>query len=90
MATENVEIRQVLVLSLSHITESTWLHFKAWPLIANYEDGCYFYVGETPEQNTEAPDDLKAVLLFAKQHGCTEVKLDKDAQIISELPWFDW
>lgn len=85
-----VEIRKVLVLATGHLTKRTCLEFKSWPFIADFEEGCYFYVGEEPESYTDAPEDLRCVLAFAKRHGCTEVKFDQDADQIPQLPWFEW
>ena len=85
-----VEIRKVLVLSTGHLTKRTCLEFKSWPFIADFEEGCYFYVGEEPESYTDAPEDLRGVLAFAKRHGCTEVKFDQDADQIPQLPFFEW
>lgn len=85
-----IEVRKVLVLSTAHLTKDTCLGYKAWPFIAEYEEGCYFYVGSAPENYAEAPADLRLVLAFAKLHGCVEVKFDRDADQVSNLPVYDW
>ena len=85
-----LEIRKVLVLSTNHLTKHTCLDYKSWPFIADFEEGCYFYVGDNPESHTDAPEDLRGVLAFAKRHGCIEVKFDRDADPIPQLPRFEW
>lgn len=87
---EAIESRKVLVLSAHHLSKDTCLCYKEWPFIADFEEGCYFYVGDEPELYTDAPEDLKAVLAFAKRHGCVEVKFDRDGDYIAELPRFNW
>ena len=85
-----IEVRRVLVLSTRHLSQTTCMEYKAWPFIAEYDEGRYFYVGDEPEEYTEAPPDLRQVLMFAKQHGCTEVKLDADAALVEGLPEYEW
>lgn len=85
-----LEIRKVLVLSTGHLTKATCLNYKDWPKIADFEEGCYFYVGDEPNLYADAPADLQSVLEFARQLGCIEVKFDQDAGRIEQLPWFDW
>lgn len=89
---KQLEIRKVLVLSTGHLSQETFENYKDWPHIADIAGvGGYFFVGDEPEKpDTGAPQDLLNVLAFAKRHGCTEVKFDKDAERISQLPWFDW
>lgn len=84
------EIRKVLVLSTNHLTKHTCLEYKSWPYIADFEEGCYFYVGDEPGSYTDAPEELRRVLMFAKQYGCTEVKFDRDADVLDNLPCFEW
>ncbi len=84
------EIRKVLVLSTNHLTKHTCLEYKSWPFIADFEEGCYFYVGDEPESYTDAPEELRQVLTFAKHYGCTEVKFDRDADVLDHLPCFEW
>ncbi len=84
------EIRKVLVLSTNHLTKHTCLEYKSWPFLADFEEGCYFHVGDEPESYSEAPEELRHVLTFAKQYGCTEVKFDRDADVLDHLPRFEW
>lgn len=87
---EPLEIRKVLVLSTSHLTKETCQNYKKWPFIAEYEEGCYFYVGPDGTYDAEPPEDLTLVLNFARENGCTEVKFDCDADTTDQLPVFDW
>jgi hypothetical protein len=38
----------------------------------------------------EIPEDLKGVLLYARRKGCDYVMFDRDADVITELPFYDW
>jgi hypothetical protein len=94
MTTTNhkLEIRKVLVLSTGHLTEETGRNYDEWPVIARYDEGFYVYVGAEDELPClrHVPDDLGRVVEFAKQHQCAEIKFDCDAEIVEELPVYDW
>ena len=86
-----LEIRKVLVLGTGHLTKDTCLEYKTWPFIADYDEGCYFYVGDAGAGGVSgAPEDLRVVLAFAQEQGCIEIKFDRDGDRIAQLPWFDW
>jgi hypothetical protein len=87
-----MEIRKILVLSTSHITKKT-LYSEAWPKIGDFENGAYFYVTEDDIDITVDKtyrEDLGKVLKFAQSIGAREVKFDQDADIVDELPVYEW
>lgn len=85
-----LEVRKTLVLSTANLSKETCLTYKNWPFIAEFDGGCYFYVGEESTFAKEPPEDLLVVLDFARAQGCLEVKFDCDAEPVSQLPIFEW
>lgn len=93
---DDLEIRKVLVLSTSHAKQETMdvaelnLNFTG-----KFEYGAYFYVGDLGTVDAlndpeDYPTDLYECLMFAKEHGCDEVKFDCDGPILEGLPTYDW
>jgi hypothetical protein len=93
-----MEKREILVLSTGHITKATaelldGLPANQYPSTGGpYGDYGYFlYAYDADhEYDDTMPDDLKAVLTFARAHGCVNVLLDCDADTVDGLPVFDW
>ncbi|MDL2342519.1 MAG: hypothetical protein QFB87_05600 [Patescibacteria group bacterium] len=91
-----IKVRRTLVLSTGHLDQDTMdcaFSLKNW--ISDFEYGAYFTVGNagevTPFEDPEDyPADLYACLLFAKQHGCDEVKFDADGPVVEGLNVYDW
>lgn len=89
-----MSVYKYLDLSTAHVTKDVMApEANPFYLVATYEYGAFFYV---PSEDTEsfAPDttapSLLAVLAYAKQNGCTLVRLDRDANTVDALPIYEW
>lgn len=93
------ETRRLVVLSTSHVSEATAKRFdetKAdeWPCVG----GPYAYYGwfvYAHEENfgigmDAIPDDLLAVMQWARRHRFEYILFDCDAETVDELPVYDW
>lgn len=90
-----------LDLSNHHLTRSTyeWLEGEAdanprrrlMTTVAPYEYGIFVGVPADLDavQALDGPEDLKAVLAFARGLGCNVVRFDRDADAVA-LPSYDW
>lgn len=87
-------IIQCLELSTCHITKETansWPNRDDYPLIAQYEYGMFVHVPEPdPDEFTDLPEDLKAIIQHARLRGCTLIRFDADACPIEGLPTYEW
>lgn len=86
-------IQKLLDISTAHILESTaqWLNNTPGDLILypKAEYGWFIYTGseEFPE---DTPEELANAIIYAESLGCHWLVLDRDGEIINELPSFDW
>lgn len=94
----------MLGLSISHITARTaeLLRENAINDIIAYTKadngmlfGWFIYVpGYVEDENseiwTDAPQELRKLLAFARKHGADWLMLDEDAVVSDELPVFEW
>ena len=89
------EIRKFLTLSTAHVTNETRLildetPIKDWPVFGfNGVFGWVIYVHEEQE-DLEIPQELWAVFDYARKNGCDYVMFDADADMIDDLPHFEW
>ncbi|MGG3471642.1 hypothetical protein ABES02_29765 [Neobacillus pocheonensis] len=106
MSENHIPIVQMLTISTGHISEETNKllldHGPDDPLamlpIVFYQKsgyGFFIVVPDDPEDpdmyNMEGvPDDLRAVLVYARENLCSWVMLDRDADFIEDLPSYDW
>lgn len=88
-----LEIRKVLVLSTSHVTEATArmlnrLPAAEWPVTGGHYGsyGWFLYCGI----NESTPADLAVLFEFAVNKGCHHILLDQDADFVDELEIFEW
>lgn len=86
---------QCLELSTAHITEATanaWPTREDFPLVANYEYGMFVHVPppDDDERLDKLPCDLRVVIEYARERGCTLIRFDKDAYAVEGLSVFDW
>ena len=85
----------MLALSTAHITEETadLLWNNAVGLVV-YEkpghEGCFVLVCNWTENQKYVPDDLRACLELAAAHNCDWLNLDRDADVVSLLPAYEW
>ncbi|MCB1466174.1 MAG: hypothetical protein KDK08_03280 [Rhizobiaceae bacterium] len=96
---EQLEARSFVVISSGHISFETGILLddtepKQWPCVG----GCYADYGWFVYAHDEncgvgdqhIPDDLFAVMAWARTKGFHYILLDRDADEINDLPWFDW
>ena len=86
----NLEINKELVLSTAHIPEETANDLRNCLVAKNieeYEYGSRVWVDASiPVKHKE----LIALVKLAKDHDCKWLVLDCDAEVIQELPQFEW
>lgn len=89
------EIRNFLTLSTGHVTKATSemldnTKLENWPVFGGIIStvGWFMYAHEETEQ--ENPADLLVVFEYARKHNCPYVMFDCDADVIDELPFYDW
>lgn len=93
-----LEIQKMITLSTAHITEQTAKLLDKEPeknnmTISVYKKSEYgwFLPIESIDYNTAAiPEDLKKVIAFAKDHGCSWLCLDCDGPILDYLDTYKW
>ncbi len=95
-----VETRKILVLSTAHLTLATnqWLDSHdpktEWPACGGPygPHGWFFYASEENLGlgRTHIPDDLFAVMTYARKLGCDNILFDQDADKIDALPSWEW
>ena len=92
----------MLVLSTSHITAETDESFRLctddvpaifYPKLSPHDDeplGWIIPIETEIEWSHIVNDDLVAIRKLAEREGCTWIMLDRDANVIEELPIYDW
>lgn len=95
MKKETTKIHRYIELSTAHITEKTAHELqkdgcKYKNIFAReYEYGYYIYI----QKNILAenpPDDLKAIIKYAKKHKADLIILDRDCDTVNELKTYEW
>jgi hypothetical protein len=95
-------VRKFLDLSTEHLTEEQ-RNFggrdgdsASWgsALVDVTEDGFWMWVHEHPKEHAACteeglPDNLMAISLHARAHGCDYVLFDRDAECDPDLPVFE-
>jgi hypothetical protein len=87
------EIAKMLALSTAHITESTGqlLDIGHVPMGYSLGDGGWLVFVPGVVSPGLCPPDLSKVLDYARQRGCTWVKLDHDYGLVNaNLPTYEW
>ncbi|MFC5386995.1 hypothetical protein ACFPLB_13600 [Aquamicrobium segne] len=93
------EIRRFIVVSTGHVTETTaklldTIPPSRWPCLGGqYGDyGWFVYAhDENAGVGSDAiPDDLFAVMTWARSQGCDYLLLDCDADQVEGLPHYEW
>lgn len=94
-----METRKTLVLSTCHLKKATvdqleMLDLDSWPCAGGHYGPYGIFVYAHDENlgtgSDRIPDDLFAVMTFARQHDCDMVLLDRDADVVDALPHWDW
>lgn len=94
---ERLEFHHMLALSTAHITADAnkFLRTSSSPLIV-YEKGEYGYFILVPdeEQLKETikviPECLRELFLFVKPKDVDWIMLDRDVEVIPDLPAYNW
>jgi hypothetical protein len=93
------EIRRFVVISTGHVSPETAAHLEStpsldWPTIGGRysEYGWFMYASDINDMpgDLAIPDDLFAVMTWARSQGVEHILFDRDADAIDGLPWFDW
>lgn len=95
---KNLEVEKMLVLSTAHIKKETSdiLETAAVDLDVLCSLGVYlkeglgYYIYFNPEFLDGIPDDLRDCIDFTIENGCTILCLERDGQIVDDLPEYDW
>jgi hypothetical protein len=92
-------IRKFLDVSTKHISPETRDVLESGEGTGNVifddhgakgEYGWWIYAPEDPEDLQGFPDDLRAICELARQHGCSWICLDRDADEIAGLKTWEW
>ena len=97
MNEKKYDITKMVTISTVHIKESTTSFLEETLLFSVYQFD-YFYIiwidNDTesylkPFKN-EIPNDLWDCIMFAHNLGCQWLCLDRDGEIVDELPVYEW
>lgn len=95
----SLDVRTLVVVGTAHVTEQSaklldTIPSEKWPCMGGrYGDyGWFLYAHEeNPGIGKDAiPDDIFAVMTWARQEGFEYALVDRDGDIIDELPVYDW
>lgn len=94
---------KVPVISTGHLTYGTtrWLEElddrNTWSYFASYRDGHMIQIplardllDEARMTDSQLPDDLKALFVWAREQDVDWVRLDMDGAQVDDLPFYDW
>ena len=90
-----LEIARMLVLSTSHLSETTcnvWLHSCPWSAFEKGGYGWFVYVCDDLAicEAPGVPLELRSALHVARLAGCQWIMFDRDGDTVPALPEFDW
>ena len=94
-----IETDRFVTISTGHVSHETGQMLDdtepaKWPCVGgSYADYGWFVYAH--EENCGIgdqciPDDLFAVMVWARKNGASHVLLDRDGDRIDDLEWFDW
>lgn len=58
--------------------------------VAAYDYGVFVSVPVSVDEYRRLPEDLETVLAYARNRNCVVVRFDKDADVLAELPNYNW
>lgn len=94
---KSLEISKMLTLSTAHIKKSTadFLNDSDGTGLISYmkkEFGWFIYLNTEyiKEIASSIPEDLERVIKFAQDNDCLWLCLDRDGNLIKELPAYEW
>lgn len=87
-------IEKALVLSTAHITLAINNALEAGIVlpfrVQNHEYGFIFFLTEESLHEDNPLPELIPIISYAIKNGCTMINLDRDADIVEELPTYEW
>lgn len=87
-------IEPMLVLSTGHLPEETVRKVSARELkisrMIPHDYGFILYVPEESEGFHEEDEPLENIIRVARQHNIVWLNFDRDAEVIDDLPTFEW
>jgi hypothetical protein len=90
----DLEIEKLIALSSAHVDRVTMemiAEHDAGVIAYPNEYGAFLWIGELFVLDPEkTPEDLAAVIEFARRQDCDWIKLDRDGQVSDELKTYDW
>lgn len=91
------DITKMITISTAHIKESTTSFLEEILLFPVYKFD-YFYIIWIDDDmepylkpfKNAIPNDLWGCIMFAHNLGCQWLRLDRDGEIMDELPIYEW
>lgn len=93
------EIHKMICLSTAHVCGDTAKHLEdEWPSVrmpVHYQKGEYGWfvhvsTDYTEEELSMFPDDIQAILAYARARGCGWIMLDIDGPVVDGLKTWEW
>lgn len=89
-----LEVRKFLTLSTAHVTDDTRrildeTKVSDWPVFG-FRGAYGWVVYAHDESDWEIPQDLWGVCEYARKNDCDYIMFDADADIIDDLPHYEW
>jgi hypothetical protein len=91
-----LEIHKMLCAATNNVNEHTadMLTINHESVPVTYEKGNYGWFVYVPathdEMPEECPEELSAILKFAREQGCCWIMFDRDCDPLPGFPEFDW
>lgn len=92
-----LDIQKMLTLSTAHVKKTTpdYLESLNCPVCAfpKGDYGWFIFIGSYDEdyyEEVNIPEDLKAIIVFAKAQECDWLCIDCDGLTTDQLPQYDW
>ena len=85
--------RKYLEISTAHLKQKTLEGLNAMepPYTYEYEEGIFMSVPAQKETNiSDMPKDLRILLQYAWINGIDLIRMDRDAEVIDDIPVYDW
>lgn len=95
------EIHKLMVLSTAHITKACndalgMLDREDGPgpgpgcYLDHYLYGFHLTLSAEPDEAEWIDPSLEEVVAYARKHGCTHLRLDRDGPTMNDLPQYEW
>lgn len=90
-----MDITKCLTISILHIKKSTAVMLYAeevFDMVVYRKDEFGWWIVTSPNilRDPEIPLDLKACVELALQYDCEWLCLDRDGEVLDNLPTYDW